>query len=115
MKSKKLLFGGILILLIGILLKRVTDLSSLGLILIILGVSLKTIYIISKARSGEYKPGTELFVLAIGLLIFFTGLSLKSIDSPIINPAYLMIIGIGLKVTFIIMFVRNVRSNTRVA
>lgn len=113
MKSKKLLFVGIALLVIGILIRKLTQLEISGLILIITGVACKTIYIISKAQSGEYKPGNELFILAIGLLLFFTGLSLRGIEQPLIKPAYLIVLGVSLKVFFIIKFVQNVKANAQ--
>lgn len=115
MKSKKLLFIGIALLLVGIVLRKLTQIEILGLILIITGVTCKTIYIIAKARSGEYKPGNELFILGLGLLLFFTGLSFRNVDQPIIEPVYLIALGISLKVIFIIMFIRNVRANRQLA
>ena len=112
MKSKWTLFTGILLLVVGILLRRLTGLGSEGLILIITGVLLKTFYIISKARSGEYKPGYELIFLVVGLAMFMTGIYLRSHQSPF-NPLFLILPGIALKVVFILMFIQNTRSNRK--
>ena len=109
MKSKKLLFAGIALLLIGILIKNLLVLNVLGLVFISIGVLCKTIYIVSKALSGEYKPGNELVYLALGLGLFFTGLYLKKLDDPLINPVYLLAVGGSLKVLFIILFIRSVK------
>ena len=74
MKSKWTLFSGIILLIIGILLRKATSFEVFGLVLILVGVLFKTYYIISKARSGEYAPGKELFFLFIGLGLFLSGL-----------------------------------------
>ena len=113
MKSKSLLFTGIILLVVGILLKKMTQMDVIGLAAIIIGVTCKSIYIISKARSGEYKPGTELFILAMGLLLFFTGLYLRGIEQNLIKPIYLIVLGITLKIIFIIKFIQIIRSNKK--
>jgi len=110
MKSKFLLFFGIILLVVGVLVKNTSAYETSGLILIILGVVCKTIYIISKARSGEYRPGKELIFLAAGLLLFLSGLYLRSINQNLIDASYLIIMGIGLKVFFIIRFIQIVKS-----
>lgn len=110
MKSKALLFIGIFLLVTGILLKKLTQLDLLGLVLIITGVSFKTIYIIAKARSGEYIPGKELIFLFVGLIIFLSGIYLRGINQTIVDPIYLIVFGIILKITFIIKFIQKVRS-----
>mgnify|MGYP000906703208 CR=1 FL=1 len=77
------------------------------------GVTCKLIYIVLKAISGEYKPGTELFILAVGLLLFFTGLYLRGVEQNLINPIYLIVLGITLKVIFIIKFIQIIRSSKK--
>ena len=110
MKSKGLLFTGILLLVVGIILRKTTQLDTIGLVSILTGVLLKTSYIILKIKRGEYKPGKELILLVVGLSIFFTGLYLRKSDPTQMEPIYLMVLGIILKVGFIIGFIRNVRS-----
>ena len=110
MTSKALLFTGIILLVIGILLRKMTQLDAFGLSLIIIGVTCKSIYIIKKARHSEYKPGKELIFLVAGLLLFFTGLYLKSIEQNLIKPIYLIVVGITLKIIFIIRFIQIVKS-----
>jgi uncharacterized membrane protein len=109
MKSKGLLFIGILLLIIGIVLRKMTPYEAFGLGLIIIGVLCKTVYIISKARSGEYVPGKELIYLGVGLLLFLSGLYMRSLEQNLIDPTYLIVTGIGLKVFFIIRFIQIVR------
>ena len=111
MKSKALLFTGIILLVVGILLKKLTQMEVIGLAAIITGVTFKSIYIFLKARNGEYKPGTELIVLAVGLLLFFTGLYLRGVEQNLIKPIYLIVLVITLKIVFIIKFIQIIRSN----
>lgn len=112
MKSKWTLFAGILLLTLGIILRKTTELGSEGLILIIVGVTFKTYYIISKARSGEYKPGYELIFLFVGLGMFLTGLYLRSHEPPF-SPALLIVPGISLKVVFIVLFIIKTRKTRK--
>lgn len=109
MKSKWTLFAGILLLILGIIIRKTTELGSEGLILIIVGVVFKTYYIISKARSGEYKPGYELIFLFVGLAMFLSGLYLRSHEPPF-SPVLLIVPGILLKVLFIVLFIIKTRQ-----
>ena len=110
MKSKKLLFLGIALLIVGIVFRKLTDMTVLGLILILTGVTLKTIYIVAKAKSGEYKPGKELISLFLGLILFLTGLVLNA-KNPGLFPGLLIGTGLSLKVIFIIIFIKKTRSD----
>jgi hypothetical protein len=111
MKQKWTLFAGIILLIVGIIIRKTTGFAIEGLAMIIAGVLLKTYYIISKARSGEYKPGYELWFLFIGLAMFLSGLYLRSNEPPF-NPAFLIFPGLSLKVVFIILFiVKSKKSN----
>jgi hypothetical protein len=95
---------------LGIVFRKITPFEVFGLFLIISGVLCKTIYIIAKARSGEYKPGRELIFLFSGLLIFLSGLYLRSQPEPLLNPLYLIITGLVLKTIFIFRFIYLVRT-----
>ena len=110
MHSKKLLFIGIALLIIGIVFRKFTDMTGLGLSMILIGVGCKTIYIIAKAKSGEYKPGKELIWLFLGLALFLTGLVLKS-NSPGMISTVLIISGLILKLLFILIFIRKVKAH----
>lgn len=112
MKSKLILFSGILLLTTGIILRIFTDSGFVAILLIIVGVGLKAYYIISKARSGEYKPGYELVFLFVGLTLFFTGLYFRS-HEPSYHYVLLMVSGLILKLVYIILFVLKVRSRDK--
>ena len=104
MKSKWTLIAGIFLLTAGIISRKTTGLAVEGLIMIIIGVLFKTYYVVSKARSGEYKPGYELIFLFGGLAMFLTGIYLRA-HAPPFNPTFLIAPGISLKVVFIILFI----------
>ncbi len=87
-----------------------TSLEVLGLLFILLGVLCKTVYIIAKARSGEYQPGRELIFLGVGLILFLSGLYMRNLDQNLIDPSYLIVSGIGLKIIFIIRFIQIIRK-----
>ena len=113
MKSKGLLFIGIILLVSGIVLKKSTQMNALGLTLIITGVTLKSIYILSKVKSGEYKPGREVIFLIVGLILFFMGLYLRKSNQALIKPIYLIGVGITFKIIFIIRFIQIVKSKKK--
>lgn len=112
MRSKSILFIGILLLVIGILIKRIADHDVLGIALIIVGVLCKSLYILNKVNTGEYKPGKEIIFLVIGLLLFFLGLNYTKTEQVFINPFYLIISGITLKIAFIVSFIKKIRSGS---
>ena len=113
MKSKWTLFAGIVLLIVGIIIRKTTDLGFEGLLMIIVGVAFKTYYIISKARSGEYKPGYELIFLFVGLAMFLSGLYIRSHEPPF-SPALLIVPGILLKILFIVLFIIKTRKTRKV-
>jgi len=110
MARKSLLFVGIILLVVGILVKKLTGLDVLGLLMIITGVICKTIYIAAKARSGEYKPGKELIFLGVGLVLFLSGLYLRKHDQNLTYPIYMIVVGLILKIVFIVRFVQIVKK-----
>ena len=110
MKLKIVLFIGIILLVLGILIKNLIHMDVLGFIFIITGVIFKVFYILVKVKSGEYKPGKELFYLVIGLVLFFTGLYLQNINQTYIKPIFLIVVGLTLKVIFIMRFIQIVQS-----
>lgn len=113
MAKKSLLFIGIVLLVIGIFIRKLTDLNAFGLILILGGVTFKSIYIVGKIKSGEYKPGREFFLLIIGLLFFLGGIYMKNNDLELLlMPALFFIItGLALKVMFIIWFIKKLKAS----
>ena len=108
MTKKWPIFAGIILLTLGIVLKKTTDLSITAISLMTIGVVLKVYYIIIKIKRGEYTPGREFLLLLVGLIIFFSGLYLRYQESAI-NPSILIFSGISLKVAFIVIFIRKSR------
>ena len=111
MRSKKLLFFGIVLLIAGIVIRKLSPYESMGLLIILVGILCKTVYIVSKVRSGEYHPGKELFYLGIGLVVFLSGLFLRKSDADLVYPIYMIVGGLLLKLIFIIKFIQLTRSN----
>ena len=112
MKLKPILFSGILLLTTGIILRMFTDVGFVAILLIILGVLLKTIYIISKVRSGEYQPGYELIILFVGLTLFFSGLYFR-MHNPSFPFVFLIASGLILKAVYIIIFIAKVKQSNK--
>jgi 1,4-dihydroxy-2-naphthoate octaprenyltransferase len=113
MAKKSWLFIGIILLVIGILIRRLSELDAIGLILILGGVAFKTIYIIGKMKSGEYKPGLEMSLLVIGLLLFLGGIYMRNNDLELllIPALFFIIAGLALKVMFIIGFIKKLKES----
>lgn len=109
MNSKITLFIGILFLVAGIILKKTTELDFLAIGFMVLGVSIKVWYIVGKVKSGAYKPGYELGLVALGLVLLFTGIYFRG-DLPAFHTAFLMGAGITFKIAFIILFILKVKS-----
>jgi len=109
MKSKWILFLGIILLVTGIVFKKSTDLVFLAITLIVVGVLLKTFYIIGMARSGEYKPGYELGLVLLGLVLLFMGLYFRG-RLPEFQTSFLIFSGIAFKIVFVIVFILKVKS-----
>lgn len=109
MKSKYVLFTGIILLSTGIYLRATNHLKSVGLILIIIGALCKLLYIIKKVQNGTYKPGKELFVLGLGLILLFIGVYGLDPTNPYLKPIYFISLGIALKIIFVIWFISKIR------
>ncbi len=114
MKERLLLYAGILLLAGGIVLKSVTEVSLLSMSLMGAGVLAKVTYVFLKIKSGEYKPGSEVFLLIGGLLLFFSGIYLRAEAFDSFNPAYLILMGLAMKATFIILFIIKIRQKSHV-
>ena len=107
---------GIALLLGGILVRKMTDQSLTGLALILMGVGLKTYYIVDAARSGLYRPGPELWLLFVGLALFLGGLYLSRSGTPsFVDPLYLILTGLTLKALFVIRFIQLMRKARQTA
>lgn len=110
MNNKAFLFTGIILLTLGILLRVFTNLLPLAFVLMALGGLSKVIYLTFRIRQGNYKPGYELLLLLIGLLVFFTGIYLRT-HSSAINPWFFMGPGILLKISFVVVFMQKLKAN----
>lgn len=106
-KSKWKLILGLIILILGIVLKLLTEHDVLAIILIIIGAFLKTMHVIDIIKNKSYQAGFEILVLVIGLSLFFFGLYICQIESL----AQLFIIsGLILKTIFVVWFIRKLNK-----
>lgn len=108
-RSKLVLYIGVILLTVGILLRIFTSYTYLPFVIIGSG-SLCKIYYISKLISrGAYKFGYELLFLVVGLILFFTGMYLRSNYQ---SQIFLLFMGAGLvlKSAFIILFIQKMRQ-----
>lgn len=112
MKQKWPLFAGILFLIIGILLKKVFEINLIGLITILVGVALKTYYVVNKAIIGEYRPGFELLFLFVGLSLFLSR-NFLHMQIELIPAGVFMGVGISLKIVFIILFIKKTKATEK--
>ena len=110
MPSKITLFAGILLLIAGIIVRKASSFPSTGLFMILLGVALKTYYIVGAVRSGLYRPGAEMWLLFVGLSLFLGGLYLRN-RGFFIDPIYLIVTGLALKILFVVRFIQLVRQS----
>lgn len=106
LKSKWKLFLGLILLIFGIVLKLITDHDQIAIIFIAIGVLLKLVHIVSIIKNRSYKPGWEIIILAFGLSLFFFGLYICQIPSL---AQLFIIIGLVLKTTFVVLFIKKVR------
>lgn len=104
LKSKWKLILGLSLLIVGIVLKLVTDFTQLAIILIILGGVLKLTHIIGIIKNKSYIPGWELLILILGLSIFFFGLYVC--QKPGLAQLFI-ILGLLLKTTFVVWFIKK--------
>ena len=116
MAKKPLLFIGIIMLLIGILIRKSTELDLVGLLIILTGVTLKCIYIIGKIKNGAYKPGLEVLFLIIGLFLFLGGIYLRNnnLDLLFVPAMFFIITGLILKIVFIVLFIKKLKDSKRI-
>ncbi|MBN2807501.1 MAG: hypothetical protein JXR22_12660 [Prolixibacteraceae bacterium] len=114
MKRKWPLFAGIVLLLSGILLGALSAVEILPKVVIYAGVAFKVFYVVQEMLAGRYKPGYEISLLALGLVLFLSGMYLKKTgaDFPYLT---LMVPGILLKVSFILVFILKARKQGNTA
>lgn len=108
MKNKWPLFTGLALLTIGIIFKIILTNVAFPILLIVTGILFKVYFVFTKIKGAEYRPGYELVVLFVGLVLFFSGIHLEK-TFLIIEPLYFKIAGITLKVIFVLLFIRKTR------
>lgn len=109
MKSKVLIYAGILLILSGLAINLLTSYDILSWGLILGGAMCKISYLVIKMTNGSYRPGFELLLLLSGLTIFFLG-KYNGIRSMEQYNDWFIITGITLKIAFVILFIRKIRQ-----
>ncbi|MCG6187560.1 hypothetical protein [Maribellus maritimus] len=106
MKERWPFITGFILLTLGILAKVLTEIRIVPIVLILSGVSLKIYFIFQKAKKTKYHPGIEISFLLAGLALFFFGMYFLPEDT-FVSPDLFIGAGIGLKIIFIIMFIKK--------
>lgn len=110
MKSKYLIYAGIILLVTGIVLSAMEIMSVLALLLIISGILLKLTFLIINKLNRSYKPGYELLILLVGLGLFVMG-KYSEIDFISRYATVFLLTGISCKFTFVLLFLLK-KSNS---
>ena len=110
MKSKYLIYAAIILLTAGIVLSALEVMSVLALLLIITGILLKLTYLIINKLNRSYKPGYELLILLVGLVLFFVG-KYSDIDFISQYATVFIFAGIFCKITFVLLFLFKKRNS----
>lgn len=110
MKSKYFLYIGILLLLVGILLRYFSPYVEVGLGLVLIGVILKLSYLSLAMLRRKYKPRAEILLLVLGLGFLFLGLWHKLNVSELVGYG-MIVIAVVLKLIFISLFIRKTRQS----
>ncbi len=108
MTKKWPLFIGVFLITTGVLIRIFTKHTFDPILIMVTGGLFKIYYIRNKIKNGEYKPGIEVGILIIGLVLFLSGIYLRS-ENSLINPLYLIIPGLILKSIFIVLIIRKFR------
>jgi hypothetical protein len=110
MKQKWSIYLGVLSLVAGIVLLKVSMHSIVPIGLIVLGAGLKLNFLLQKIVRHKYRPGIELVYLVTGLVII---LLRKYIQLPLAGNGMDLLLGLGvaLKVVFVLMFIRKVKKS----
>lgn len=111
MKPKHLIIVGITLLVSGIVLRLIWSDSFLPILMMISGIACKLTFIGLSIRDKVYKPGKEMFLLYLGLCVFFTGLYFKRHGVDL--APLLMTMGIVMKLLFVILFIKKFRAAKR--
>ena len=110
MKSKYLIYTGIILLITGIVLSAMEIMSVLSLLLIISGILLKLTYLTINKLNRSYKPGYELIILLVGLGLIVMG-KYSEIDFISRYAVVFLLAGISCKITFVVLFLLKKRNS----
>lgn len=102
--NKILFFSGLTFILSAIMLKITGCPASLFLILLFIGVSMKSIFLFNAIKSGAIKKSFPLNLLLTGVALALVSLLLKyQLELPIV-AGIVLFIGVVLKITSLVLF-----------
>ncbi|WP_430811046.1 MULTISPECIES: hypothetical protein [unclassified Carboxylicivirga] len=101
-----IMLGGSLILL-GIIFKIIGLGGPWAAISFSVGGTLKLLYLVLGTRSGLIKPGAEMGLLALGLVLIFAAVYLRKTEQVLYLYGWLLSAGILVKILFVILFIRK--------
>jgi hypothetical protein len=109
MKQKWPIFAGILLLTLGIIFRFMQFDSGLYVPFFAVGGVLKLLYLVKIIAQGKYRPGLEMGLLILGLILFFLSLVLKN-NYNSDYYIYFLVPGITLKILFIVLFIYKLQN-----
>jgi len=107
MQTKWKLILGLILIILGIILKTLSDFDQIAVVLIILGAGFKVAHILGIIKNKTYKPGWEIIILILGLMLFFFGLYVCQMEG--ISKLFI-ISGLVLKTIFVVLFVKKIKN-----
>ncbi len=107
MRKKILLYIGILLLVIGIILKFTVASSFVSYSFILVGIALKLIYLIKSVVTKEVKLGGEMFLLIIGISLVLIGTHLKTTSNYFMLHPVLITVGVVCKIIFVAVWIKK--------
>lgn len=108
---KAVFFTGLILIITGILLKISTPESWISSVLISLGGTAKILFLVLTLRKNKLRPGYEMLFLLAGLALVILGAQLRKEPSTLAFALPATLSGLLLKITFILLFIRKLRSH----
>lgn len=107
MRKKILLYVGILLLVVGLILKFTVTSNFISYSFIIAGIALKLIYLIKSVVTKEVKLGGEMFLLIIGISFVLIGAHLKTTSNYFMLHPVLITVGVVCKIIFVAVWIKK--------
>lgn len=106
-KIKYLIMAGGTLILLGIIFKIFGVEGPWAAICFGVGGTMKILYLVLGVRSGQVKLGSEMLLLALGLVLIFTAVYLRKTEQLMHLYAWFLSTGIIIKTLFVVLFIRK--------